>query len=494
MAITGVKPSELDAATVAALQTKLEIPESTVTADDASTMLYGQGLMNIRRKIKTMLDLGKPADSIRIVVFSDSIIGSSSLKQSIVDYFNDNYAIPDANIDVNCSWGAYASNMYLPCLDGAVIQPNVDLFIFSENEDSLLDQIIAKVKSMTNADIMLGTWSMKADTGYPRYNRLVDIAKKHGCELWDINGILLRKYIDGTQATYQTDGLHLSAAGCTYVLADFVKHFEGTRYHNEYVNFDSPKENVIWLGAEKMIPVNGITFSGTWAVQGTFAAITKADMVRSSTATDYIEFTFTGIGFELLFAANVAENVHNVLVDGAAPSAYVISGRYLEYCTQIIGKTQTEATWYFHRLFAAQVTAPFMTNDEDEVEFEITIGAPVRVGGVLTELPYTLRQGVDVLGTGDIFTTAAFVFRTTGEITIPATVYETANFYEAGTPYLFTEGDTMQFFARKTWKDSIDTNTETFLRVAGLARASHTVRITKANNVASDLKYLSLYK
>jgi hypothetical protein len=243
-----------------------------------------------------------------------------------------------------------------------------------------------------------------------------------------------------------------------------------------------------------MIPVYGITFSGTWAVQGTFSSITKGDVVRSSTSTDYIEFTFTGVGFELLFGANVAENIHNVLVDAAAPSAYVSSGRYLEYCTQIIGKTQTQANWYTHRLYAAQVTAPFMTNDEEEVEFEITIGTPVRAAGVLTELPYTLRQGVDVLGTGDIFTDATFVFRTTGEITIPALVYGVPNYLEWGDTYLFTAGDTMQFFARKTWKDSIDTNTETFLRVAGLARASHTVRITKASAVASDLKYLSLYK
>lgn len=492
MALTGLRPSQLDATTIAALQDKLEIPLSSVTSDDASVMPYGQGLMNIRRKLN-MIALGKPADSIRIVIFSDSIIGSSTLKASIVAYFHDGWAIPEANIDVNCSWGGYDSQSYIGCLDGAVLQPNVDLFIFNENADSLLDQIVAKVKSMTNADVMFGTWTMKTDT-FTRYNRLVDIAKKHGCELWDINGLLLRKYIDGTYATYMADVTHPNAAGNAYLLDDFVKHFESDRYHNEYVNFDSSKEDVIWLGAEKMIPVYGITFSGTWAVQGTFATITKGDMVRSSTATDYIEFTFTGIGFELLFASNVVQNVHNVLVDGAAPSAYVSSGRYLEYCTQIIGKTQTQANWYTHRFFAAQVTAPFMTNTEDEVEFEITIGTPVRVGGVLTELPYTLRQGTDVLGTGDIFTDATFVFRTTGEITIPALVYGVPNYIEWGGTYLFTVGDTLQFFARKTWKDSIDTNTETFLRVAGLARGEHTVRITKANNVASDLKYLSLYK
>jgi len=484
----GLKPSELDAATIAALQIVLG-------GDAAVQMTYGQGIANIRRKLEVMIAKGKPAASIRIALFSDSIIGSSTLKQSIIDYFNDTWAIPEANIDTNSSWGGLGIESYLPCLDGAVIQPNVDLFIFGENMyPEVMDQMLAKVRAQTNADIILTSWSMAEVNGFPRLYDLVNMAKKYNCELWDINGLLLRKYIDGTYLTYMqgANNVHLSAAGCAYVLDDFKKHFVSTRYYNEYVNPDSMRETVFFMGAEKMIPLNGITFSGTWA------HLTGADLgikVRSSTATDYIEFTFTGVGFELLFAASVAENIHNVLVDAAAPSAYVVSGRYLEYCTQIIGKTQTQATWYWHRFFAAYVTAPFMTNDEEEVEFEITIDAITRDGGgIATAVEYTLRQGVDVLGTGDIFTDATFTFRVTGEITIPATVYGMPNFYEYGSGAVFTVGDTMQFFARKTWKDSIDTNTETFLRIAGLARASHTVRITKASAVASDLIYLSLYK
>lgn len=481
MAVTGgLKPSELDAATVTALQTKLGY-------DAGVEMSYGQGLMNIRRKIRTMIDLGKPVESIRIAVFGDSVFQSSTVRQGIIDYFNDTWGIPDANVDVNCCFGAYTPDYYVPCLDGAAIQPNVDLVIINEDQNYMLEQMVAKIKSKTNADIMFGSWSINGGAGYPRYYMLVDIAKKHGCELFDINALLMRKYLDGTWADYVTspESVHLSAAGGALVLADFVKHFDSARYYNEFVNFEAAKEDVMWLGAEKLMPVWGVTFSGTWSV------LTGGTAARSSTATDYIEFTFTGIGFEILFAENVAENIHNVLVDSAAPSAYATP--ILEYCTQIIGKTQTVAAWYWHRFFKAEVTAPFMTNAEEEVEFEIVIGTPVRVDGVLTELPYTLNQGVTELGTGDIFSDATFVFRTTGEITIPALVYGLPNYVESNGA-VFTVGDTMQFFARKTWKDSIDTNTETFLRVAGLARASHTVRITKASAVASDLKYLSLYK
>jgi hypothetical protein len=485
--IGGLKPSELDAATVEALQIALGY-------DSGSEMMYGQGIVNIKRKLNNIANYGKPASSIRIAVFADSIFASSTIKQSIIDYFNDNWAIPEVNIDVNCCWGGYAPESFIPCLESAVIKPNVDLFIFSENEHTILDQMIALVRAKTNADIMFGTWTVKADTGYPRYDSLVDIAKKYNCELFDINGLLLRKYLDGTVADYQIDGLHLSATGAAYIFADFVKHFESTRYYNEYVNPDTVREEIFFLGSEKLMPTKSyITFSGSWSVQGSYAVGSKGGAVRSSTATDYIEFTFAGVGFEMLFLDSGTQNDHTILVDGAAPSAY--STNILEYCTQIIGKTQTNSIWYFHRFFAAQVTAPFMTNDEVEVEFEITIDSVTRDGGgVATAVNYTLRQGVDVLGTGDIFTDATFVFRTTGEITIPAQVYETPNFIELGVPYVFTAGDTMQFFARKTWKDTIDTNAETFLRIAGLARASHTVRITKEDNVATDAVYLSLYK
>ena len=60
----------------------------------------------------------------------------------------------------------------------------------------------------------------------------------------------------------------------------------------------------------------------------------------------------------------------------------------LEYCTQIIGKTK-------QRLIGTcivclqQVTAPFMTNDEEEVEFEINHWHSGKGLPVLTELlPY----------------------------------------------------------------------------------------------------------
>jgi hypothetical protein len=485
--LDGVKPSELDAATIAALQI-------AIGGDAGAEMMYGQGLVNIKRKLNNIANYGKPASSIRIAIFADSIFASSTLKSDIINYFNDNWAIPEANIDVSCCFGGYDSASYIVCLDGGVIKPNVDLFIFSENEDYLLDQIVAKVRATTNADIMFGTWSLKEDTGFPRFTRLLDIAKKYNCEVFDINGLLMRKYLDGTYLTYMlgANNVHLSEAGADYIFADFEKHFYSDRYYNEYVNPDTIRETFLVLGAEKMIPINGITFSGTWAVQGAFSTVTKANSVRSSTATDYIEFTFVGVGFEMLFLDSGTQNNHTILVDGAAPSAYA---GILEYCTTIIGKTFTDPSWSFHRFFAAQVTAPFMTNDEEEVEFEITIDSITRDGGgIATAIDYTLRQGVDVLGTGDIFTDATFTFRVTGEITIPALVYETPNYLEGVSPYIFTAGDTMQFFARKTWKDTIDTNAETFLRIAGLTRASHTVRITKDDNVATDAVYLSLYK
>jgi len=495
MGLTGLRPSQLDVDTVAALKTKLEIHSYSEIGDELSPMMYGQGLVNIRRKLNAIADYGKPASSIRVAVFGDSIL-NGTVVNFIVSLFEE-WGVPAANIDINCVWGGYEVSSYLPCLDVAVIKPNVDLFFFSDEPNKeIRDQMIAKVRATTNADIMFGTWSMNEAMGFPRYNNSVDIAKKYQCELWDINALLLRKYADGTYLDYMqgVNNVHLDPDGAAYVCDDIEKHFKSDRYYNNYVNADSIRETFIHLGAEFLISVNGITFSGTWSVLGASGSGDLAYAIRSSTATNYIEFTFTGIGFEMLFLDSGTQNEHTILVDGAAPSAY--STNILEYCTQIIGVSATEDRYKpTHRFFAAYVTAQFMTNDEEEVKFTITLGTPVRDGGgILTSLPYTLSQGEDTLGTGNIFTDSTFTFRTTGEITIPALVYGQPNYIEWGGSYLFYEGDTMQFFARKTWKDTIDTNAETFLRIAGLARASHTVRITKEDNVATDAVYLSLYK
>lgn len=497
MALTGLRPSQLDVTTIKALQDKLVINDMNATSDVASTILYGKALTNIRRKLRTMIGFGKPADSIRIAVFADSIFASSSIKAGIVAYFHDTYAIPEANIDVNCNWGAYTNEQYLPCLDGVAIQPNVDLVILNEmGGTDIMWQMLAAIRAHTNADIMVGSWSVHADLDpIPRYWDLVDMAHYFRAELFDLNGILLRKDLTGEMDTLlqSPTSVHLSTAGGAFFLAEFIKHFEQDRFYNDNNDDIDITEDIYFLGAEICLPLHSnITFSGTWAKSG--ANLYDAIRATSSTATDFIEITFTGIGFEAVFAASAAEDVQTILIDSAAPSAYVkANGHYLEYCTQLIGKTQTNATWYFHRFFAAYVTAPFMTNTEDEVEFEITIDTVTRVGGVPTAIEYTLRQGVDVLGTGDIFADATFVFRTTGEITIPATVYGTPNFWEVA-GYPFTAGDTIQFFARKTWKDSIDTNTETYLRVSGLDRGAHTLRITKTNNVATAIRYISIYK
>jgi hypothetical protein len=482
----GLKPSQLDPATVTALQTVLQ-------GDSIVEMLYGQGIINIRRKLSTMIAHGKPASSIKITLFADSIWASSSMKQDLIDYFNDIWGIPEANIDTSCCWGAYETWAYIPCLESAVISPNVDLFILSEvSSYELLDQMIAYVRSKTNTDIMLGSWSMSESSGFPRYSYLIDFAKKYNCEIFDINGLLLRKYLDGTYLTYMNapNDVHLSTTGAEYIFNDFKKHFQSTRYYNEFVNPESVREETIYLGAEKMLPVFGVIFTGgTWSAQGNWESLTMGSSVRSSVSGNTIEFTFTGIGFEILFGNSASENIHEVLIDDVAPSTLG-----LEYCTQIVGKTQTNSIWWFHRFFGAYVTIPFMTNDEESVEFEITVDSIARNGSnILTGLTYTLKQDVTTLGTGNINTDSTFVFRSTGEITIPALIHDIPNYVEIP-GYPFTVGDTMSFFAKKTWKDSINSDTETLLKISGLNRTEHRVKITKTSNVASDLIYLSMYK
>lgn len=466
--------------------------KKTIILDEASQQNYGYGLVNIRRKLRTMSETwGKPKSSINIAIFADSIFRSGTLLSLVTDYFNTTFGIPVENINADCCYGGYETWAYTPCID-SIVKPNVDLFIFSDVPGAeMRDQIVAKVRSETNADILIGTWTLQEVGLRVRYNSVVDMCKKYGCELLDINGILYRHATDGDLAQYMT-GVHLTSLGSDLIFADFKQHFENDRYWNEYQNGDI-REKIIHLGSELNMPLNSaVTFSGTWAADGAYGV--KAVSTQNGA---YLEFTFTGKGFELLFDDPAATCDHAVLIDSVAPSTL-----NLEYCTQIIGKSQTDATWYFHRFFAAYVDTPFMLESEDSVEFEITVDSIARDGSNnITSLEYTLRQGTTVLGTGDIMNDATFTFRTTGQIRIPATVYGNKNFIEMpsgdpnnpGSGYIFNVGDTMQFFAKKTWRDSIDSNTDQFLRIAGLSHGQHTVRITKQDTGETRMKYLSLY-
>ena len=112
------------------------------------------------------------------------------------------------------------------------------MFIFNENEDYLFDQTIYREKSEINLMLILclahGQW--KEDVGFPRYCGLVGYCRNTDANLFDINGLPIKKIFrrDIFNDMAAANDVHLSAAGATHIFADFVKHFESTRYYNEY--------------------------------------------------------------------------------------------------------------------------------------------------------------------------------------------------------------------------------------------------------------------
>ena len=471
------------------LQTVLEENMKEI-GDAVNPQLYGMNLANIRRKLRTMHNFGKPKDSIRIVLFADSIWGSGSLASKMRQYFIDTWGIPADNIDISSAcYGGYEVTSYVPCVDGAVIKPNVDLFIFSDVPYmEVRDQLVAKVRKETNADIMIGTWTLQVEAQRVRYHHVVDMAKKYRCELLDINGLLWRKVQDGTVDEYMS-GVHLNDKGVELVLEDFKKHFESERYYNEYSTSDI-SEDIVHLAPELNMPLNeNIRVNGDWSSNS------SQTQIESSRTGDNIEIEFEGVGIEMALGKGSAS--HSILIDGVAPSTL-----NLEYCTPMLGKTYTASAWYFHRFFAAYVKEPFMTENETEVEFEVKITELQRgSANVATKIGYSLSQNGAVLGTGDIMKDSEFNFRN-GKILIPAKVYGFDNWLEMpsgdpnapGSGYVFNVGDTMTFKSRKTWIDTIDTGKTQFLRIAGLKRGKHTFKLTKKDAGQTIAKYVSIYK
>lgn len=478
------------------------LQSNTTIRDLMNEQHYGAYITDFREQLRTMIDFwGKPASEIQIVFLADSILfGTNGVADKIADWLFATFGIPTANVNVDACWGGYSSPDYLRAVESSVIYPNADLVIISEaGGQAALEQMVKLIQSKSSADIVIGTWTKYTNDPVfetaGQYNQLRDMAHRYGCELWDINALLVRAIADGDAAQYYSGTLHLSADGKDFIANDFKKHLVNDRFYNEY-NKGTSKREVIQFASDFNIPLEGVTYNGAWSGNAV------ANFLQSSTSGNYIEIPFTGTGIEVLFDTQSAS--HTILLDGAAPSAYVSSGRYLEYCTQIVGKTQTDPNWQFHRFFKAEVTAPFLTNSEDSLEFEIEIDAITRSGSDITSLAYTLRVndgGWTSLGTGNINTDSTFTLRTTGQITIPAEVFGLPNFieYSGGDPNepttgnVFTVGDTMQFFAKKTWTDTFNSS-DTLLSIKGLDRGSHTLRITKADANLTEVRLAQIFK
>jgi len=465
---------------------------------------YGAYVSNFREQLRTMIDYwGKPPSEVKIVFLADSILfGPTGAAQYIANWLFSEFGIPVENTNLNSCWGGYTSKDYLRTVESSVIYPNADLVVISEaGGQNGLEQMIKLIQANSSADIVIGTWSKYTDDPAfeteGQYNQMRDMAHKYNCELWDINALLVRAIADGVYAPLYNGVLHLSSNGRDLIFEDFKKHIVSDRFYNEYNSSSVVKNEIIHLSPDFNIPLSGINYSGSWEGES------HNGLLESSSNGDFIEIPFEGVGIELLFGSTNASHV--VLLNGQSPSNYVDGGRYLEYATQLIGKTQADQNWQFHRLFKAIVSQPFLTNNENELEFELTIDSIVRDGSNnITSLGYTLKVddgGLTTLGTGNINTDSSFTLRGTGEITIPTKVLGMDNWFEnsTGDPNepvsgaLFNVGDTIQFFVRKTWKDNF-VATDEMLSIKGLSRGSHTLRITKSDTNRTEIKYAQIFK
>ncbi|NRA51133.1 MAG: hypothetical protein HRU12_18555, partial [Phaeodactylibacter sp.] len=484
---------------------------NTTVQDLMNYQHYGAYMTDFREQLRTMIAFwGKPASSIKIVFLADSILfGESGAAAKLRSWFNQTFGIPEENVNLNGCWGGYTNAEYLRLVEQSVIAPDADLVIISEvGAQQMKEHIVKLIREKSSADIVIGTWTKYTNDPQfetlAQYDQLRDLAHRYDCELWDINALLVRAIADGDEAALYRDVLHLSETGAQFVADDFKKRIVNDRFYNEFNKADTKRE-VIQIAPDFRIPLAGLSYSGSWVGSGT-PGTSLSSFIESSSSGDYIEIPFTGTGIEVLFDSDNSAS-HTILLDGAAPSTHTkADGSNLEYCTQIVEKVSVNASWQFHRLFKAEVTAPFLTNNEDSLEFEIEVTALQRDGGTneITGIDYTLRVndgGWTVLGTGNINTDATFTIRGTGQVTMPSEVFGLPNWFEAssGDPNeptvgaLFAVGDTMKFFALKNWKNTFDSG-DGYLAIKGLDRGSHTLRITKADNSLTSVRLAQIFK
>ena len=111
-----------------------------------------------------------------------------------------------------------------------------------------------------------------------------------------------------------------------YLMANYTFNSAGSYSGNESKNSN---------GILAKPPTREATYSGTWTIPAVNGAFDRSGLVtQSSTAGNYIEYTFFGTGIEALFTYTTTLTI-NVLIDGVAPAS----------AASVFGGSYTNPTW-----------------------------------------------------------------------------------------------------------------------------------------------------
>ncbi|MFK5855366.1 MAG: SGNH/GDSL hydrolase family protein [Bacteroidota bacterium] len=367
-------------------QTKEEFMQNVITELEPvitpmiTNYTYGGKLQSFLKKARDYRQGRKYSIAPTVVLLGDSITGGS-WAEDFKTWLVDSFSIPSSNIEIHWYGGAGTQYMF-PFIDDILINPNPDLIMFNEYEDSgddddrlyMLESIIGLIRERTTADIMIGTWSMRGTTVDDYYNGMPvidnieftdfhfyrDLARVYNCELIDFNQAILT-YIDRgglpTDIYSVLDSVHLSSAGYTLVFLPEIKaHFNDSTW-NTSLNIPyatSNQEEMIMIADELRFerfknPKVILGNSSNWSLTG-------VELSTLSTS-EYMEILLKdAVGFELFYNDEVGGTMKIELNSGAGlvdPSTLLINTLPLQYASEIISITYASNwdNWRFKRPF-----------------------------------------------------------------------------------------------------------------------------------------------
>jgi len=429
-------------------------------------------------------------ETLRIAIWGDSLLNSYKdsfklLLQTI--YFDKTIEFKDVH------QGGTGSNYHISMM-WEIINWNPDLIICFEHEGfgfqaDFEDTIFKLIKQKTSSDLILVPWSITQSDMELIYNRDLESwresdsykirqwfwskAAKYDAQIIDWNQFAIEDLYNNTitPAELHIDEIHLSETFYEdYATPAMELNFADIYNLPNQINHKSDWFKSVNFSDAVFLPdLTELTKSGTWS--GIAVTVDKtANGLRSSEEGAYIESNFDGIGFELSYFGGHIGQI-GVLIDGVATNTLL-----KDYATSpnsnMVGA------------YKVIVDSNILSNSETSRQFRITMLSATTFS--VTDV----TNSTVVLASGSISADQTFSV-TGGQLTIPANYANITNW--RGT---ITTGNTFTFYVKKNWYNTIDVianNLTNTVRIFGLERGNHTVKLT-CNSGTITLDSLTEFK
>lgn len=444
-------------------------------------------------------------ETVRVCVVGDSVMNTwknSSLY--ILDMLPIIY--PNATFEFKDIIYGGTGNEYINSSMWDIINWNPDLVIYMDYESiyyrvDFSRIILRELRNRTSSDIAIVPYTILRtgmefiqaknfsgwldSTSYQIRMFFEQLASDFNAEFIDIHEIIIKYLWDGTYTVdryyVEGEGVHPGDNYWIDAYPAILRHFGDNNLlvdNKVIVNkqlFNNYSNGIVYKYFSEAIyypDLTSIIKNGTWAANN--VTVDKSNtMLTTSEASAYVETTFFGTGFELAYINNaVGEFKIEIGLNGgvlASPS------NLLKDYASIIYNYPVSTPVSINGPLKVIVDSNILSNSEESriIEIETTSSTAYKV----TDITNSTLLGTGIISNDGVFSC------TGGQFTIPAYYSSALNFRGS-----IVTGTKYRFYIKKNWFDAVITessNSTGVIRIFGLQKSTHTLRITHLSGTIS---------